>query len=310
MLSRNKEIPFSKLDCYVVLKTLGKGITSKVKLIQEPASKILYAAKMFKIDKKDTHTREHVFTEIECLNRISHKYVIKYINYCEVGIYRKKNKTSYRCQFILMEYCINGEFYELINEGGSLDMDLCRFYFRQLIEALEACHRVGVYHGDLKLENLLLDSEFNLKLIDFGSSNYINLKDAMGIRGTEKYMPPEIRLNLEYDPEKVDVFGAGVILFTMFAGTPPFNYADVSDKFYRCLIGEETSKLFWRYYQKKHENKNFTVDLISLIEKMLAYSPQDRPSIDDIKKNTWFNLNVPAKEEVIRMISYLKFNTP
>ncbi|CAG9312738.1 unnamed protein product [Blepharisma stoltei] len=308
MLSRETEMLFSRLDCYDVLKTLGKGATSKVKLLQEPTSRILYAAKIFKYSQDDIGLRDQVYTEIECLNRISHKRVIKYFNYCEGGVYRKKNQTSYRCLYILMEYCINGEFYDLINDYGSLDTYLCRFYFRQLIEALEACHRVGVYHGDIKLENLLLDSEFNLKLIDFGSSNYKNLKDLFSIRGTENYMPPEIRQNSRYDPEKVDVFEAGVLLFIMFVGVPPFNFADISDNFYRCLIGEETSKIFWRYHQKKRENKIFTTEFTNLIERMLAFNPGDRPSITDIKEDVWFNAEVPNKEEIVRMIAYLKTN--
>ena len=87
-------------------------------------------------------------------------------------------------------------------------------------------HENGVFHRDLKFENILLSGTLELKIADFGLS--INISDMKGKEttsqqvGTKKFMPPEVVAREEYVPAKFDIFSAGVILFTLYSGFPPF----------------------------------------------------------------------------------------
>lgn len=96
-------------------------------------------------------------------------------------------------------------------------------------------HSRGVSHRDLKLENLLLDSDFNLKICDFGLATSGNLAGEKC--GTENYMAPEVReLKALYNPAAADSFSAAVILFVMITQNFPFGSADaVNDSFYNLI---------------------------------------------------------------------------
>ena len=90
---------------------------------------------------------------------------------------------------------------------------MARTYFKQIINGLEACHNAGVAHRDIKPQNLLLDSRFNIKLTDFGLSKVFE-SDADAIMkttyvGTRGYQAPELLLDQPYDLA-CDVFSMGL----------------------------------------------------------------------------------------------------
>jgi serine/threonine protein kinase len=80
---------------------------------------------------------------------------------------------------VIMEYASGGELFAYVQQSGRLTEDASRFFFQQLITAVEYCHNSGVYHRDLKLENALIDISSGtipyLKLCDFGFSKVIRL---------------------------------------------------------------------------------------------------------------------------------------
>ena len=107
--------------------------------------------------------------------------------------------------------------------------DLTRYYFKQLVEAVEYLHSQNLVHRDLKMENLLMDENFNLKINDFGfqktTQQQIGEKIICTTQiGTEAYQAPETRSRKEiviYDGKKVDIFNIGVILFSMVLRANP-----------------------------------------------------------------------------------------
>ena len=87
----------------------------------------------------------------------------------------------------------------------------------------------NVVHRDIKLENILLDNQMNLKLADFGFATNKNINKLTTFRGTQSYMAPEIRESKEYDGRQTDIFSLGVVLFTIVVGYFPFSKAEMND---------------------------------------------------------------------------------
>ena len=101
-------------------------------------------------------------------------------------------------------------------------------------------HSQGVCHRDLKLENLVLDSNFNLKLTDFGLACKLTTGfcDGSDKVGTLQYMAPEVILEHRYKPEVADLFSIGVIIFMLFTGKAPFEHASTKDKWYKAMVNQ------------------------------------------------------------------------
>ena len=150
-------------------------------------------------------------------------------------------------------------------------------------------HAKGYAHRDIKPENILLARDFALKLADFGFSCLIAGKDKSGILhtklGTEGYMAPEIPTK-NYEGTKTDVFAAGVILFIMYAGNPPFEKAAANDPYYK-LIKDKNYAVFWKAHSRRRPVNYFTENFRDLFVRMVAYNANDRPLIEEIASHPW-----------------------
>lgn len=87
------------------------------------------------------------------------------------------------------------------------------YFFSQLLDVLEYMHRKNVVHRDIKPENILVTDHLQLKLADFGFTNFGNIHKLRSYCGTRTYMAPEIKNGQVYDGRKTDIFSIGVILF-------------------------------------------------------------------------------------------------
>ncbi|CAG9318615.1 unnamed protein product [Blepharisma stoltei] len=278
---------YSHLDDYIIIRTLGRGITAKVKLVQNSKTQLLYAAKIIKThtEASSSRLREALLNEVNSLSRIQHPNVVTIVSASTSGVYVKKNEGGiYECMYIVEELCINGELFDIINRTGAFNENVARFYFHQLIAGLECCHNSGITHRDLKAENILFDPNFNLKISDFGFSASILGRDGfLKTKGkNELYMAPEMLTSQPYQGPGVDIFAAGVILFIMTSKDPPFQRAVASDPHYKHLIRKE--QRFWQLH-KKHQ---YSDELKSLLEGMLAYNPIERFTLLEIKCHPWF----------------------
>lgn len=108
------------------------------------------------------------------------------------------------------------------------------------MDGLAHIHAQGVSHRDIKAENILLNRSFRTKLADFGFSCLSEGRDGSGFLrtalGTEGYRAPEVS-GKHYRGEKADVFSLGVVLYVMYAGSPPFEKADARDYYYKMHVG-------------------------------------------------------------------------
>ena len=151
-------------------------------------------------------------------------------------------------------------------------------------------HSNNICHRDLKLENLMLDAKYNLKMLDFGFSTRVSGKDGTGLLssylGTELYMAPEISQGIKYKGEEVDLFAMGVLLFIIYAGNPPFKKPIMSDPLYKMIASKSNDK-FWAFHDKHKPSGYFCDDFKNLINSMLALMPNERLKLDGIINHPW-----------------------
>jgi MAP/microtubule affinity-regulating kinase len=200
-------------DKYRLGKVLGEGANAVVRLL-EPRSNTTaphLAIKQFK-EKLNWPTAK---MEARILRELNHKNVIRIDK-----LYRKGDKV-----YLILEYFDAPNLSEVIRQrkGHCFDEATVCKIIKQLVEALAHCHQRGIYHLDVKPENILVDTNWKIKLIDFAFS--VKMIDNSKIKkycGTPSYMAPEILKKESYYPQKADSWSVGIVAFRLFTGKAPF----------------------------------------------------------------------------------------
>ncbi|KAF0916581.1 hypothetical protein E2562_007656 [Oryza meyeriana var. granulata] len=259
------------MERYELGRLLGKGTFGKVHYARNLQSNQCVAIKM--MDKQQVlkvGLSEQIRREITTMRLVAHKNIVQLHE-----VMATKNKI-----YFVMEYVKGGELFEKVEKRGKLTEGVAHKYFQQLISAVDYCHSRGVYHRDLKLENLLLDENENLKVSDFGLSALSESKRQDGLLhttcGTPAYVAPEVISKIGYDGGKSDIWSCGVILFVLVAGYLPFQGPNLIEMYRKTQHGEfRCPSWFSRKLQK-------------LLYKIMDPNPSTRISIQKIKESTWF----------------------
>ncbi|CAH8389332.1 unnamed protein product [Eruca vesicaria subsp. sativa] len=258
------------MDKYDLGKLLGQGSFAKVYLArnintcENVAIKVIDKEKIVK-----SGLAAHIKREISILRRVRHPYIVHLHE-----VMATKTKI-----YIVMEFVRGGDLFEKVSKGR-LREGVARRYFQQLISSVSFCHSRGVYHRDLKLENLLLDDEGNLKVSDFGLSVVSEQLRQDGICqtfcGTPAYLAPEVFTRRGYDAAKADVWSCGVILFVLMAGYLPFDDKNVMVMYKKIQRGQFRCP------------KWFSPELTRLMGQILDTNPDTRITIQEIMEHRWF----------------------
>ena len=297
----------SQLGPYKLLRTLGTGANSKVKLAEHKDNGQRFAVKILKKGdpRLDSEFLRLVQTEVETMTHLNHPNIVNMRDYAPEVMVEKSDGRKYPVMCVVLELATGGELFDYVATGGAFNERICRFYFRQLLDGLNYVHNKGVTHRDLKPENLLYDEKFNLKIADFGFAAPISGRDGSGYcrtkLGTESYMAPEIHAKRPYSGASVDIFATAIILFIMFTQHPPFTRAEPSDPFYRLLCANRAD-LFWKAHSKnKPGNLEFFPETLrNLITAMLQFDPAARPTMADIISHPWVTKDDVATLEEIQ----------
>lgn len=124
----------------------------------------------------------------------------------------------------VMEVCGGGDLLTYVRRRRKLKEDYAKFLFGQIIKGLQYVHSKGVLHRDIKLDNILLTSEGDVKICDFGVSKLVQNKNHTQTEqcGTPAYIAPEVFRGKGYKGFQSDIWSAGVVLYAMLYGTVPF----------------------------------------------------------------------------------------
>ncbi|RIA05414.1 hypothetical protein BRARA_K00298 [Brassica rapa] len=203
-------------DLYTLSRKLGQGQFGTTYLCTELTTSVDYACKSISkrklISKEDV---EDVRREIQIMHHLAgHGNIVTIKGAYEDFLY----------VHIVMELCAGGELFDRIIQRGHYSERKAAELTKIIVGVVEACHSLGVMHRDLKPENFLLvnkDDDFSLKAIDFGLSDFFKPGQIFtDVVGSPYYVAPEVLLK-RYGPE-ADVWTAGVILYILLSGVPPF----------------------------------------------------------------------------------------
>jgi serine/threonine protein kinase len=105
----------------------------------------------------------------------------------------------------------------------NVNEELVKMFFKQIAEGLHHCHSNKIIHRDIKLNNILLDEGFTVKICDFGISKIVKKGEILKEQcGTPAYMSPEMILHQGYRGFSCDIWSLGILLYFLFIGTFPF----------------------------------------------------------------------------------------
>ncbi|XP_043860452.1 NUAK family SNF1-like kinase 2 [Dromiciops gliroides] len=262
---------------YEFLETLGKGTYGKVQKARERSGRLV-AIKSIRKDKiKDEQDLLHIRREIEIMSSLNHPHIITIHE-----VFENNNKIV-----IVMEYASRGDLYDYISERQRLSEQEARHFFRQIVSAVYYCHKNGIVHRDLKLENILLDANDNIKIADFGLSNlYHQDKLLQTFCGSPLYASPEIVNGKPYMGPEVDSWSLGVLLYILVHGMMPFD-------------GQDFKTLVKQISNGEYREPTKPSDACGLIRWLLMVNPTRRATLEDVASHWWVNWGyaMPIREQ-------------
>lgn len=206
------------INNYKLIVKVGRGAFSVVfKGIHIPTEKYVSIKIISKKSFSNELYNKIVLNEIEIHRNLNHPLITKFYESFEDELYT----------YISTEYVENGTVLSYVNRFGELPEDLAKHFFVQLIIALRYLHNVpanGIYHCDIKPENVLIDEYYNIRLIDFGLSHRIptDTTKKIDIRSSLNYIPPEIIKKNGFHRAS-DVWCCGIFLSSILNGCLPFS---------------------------------------------------------------------------------------
>ncbi|ESO12197.1 hypothetical protein HELRODRAFT_62924, partial [Helobdella robusta] len=301
---------------YRLLRTLGKGTYAKVKLAEHWPTGIEVAVKI--IDKQRTRPSdlEKIYREIKIHKFLKHPNIVQIYEVIETANHI----------FIVLELAKRGcEIFDYIVSKKRLTETDARDKFRQLLSAVAYLHTNKIVHRDLKVENLLLDGDNNIKLCDFGFCNYYDASSFLDtFCGSPPYAAPELFKGEKYIGPEVDVWSLGVILFTLLTGSLPFDGKTLPELKQKVLQGtfkspdyvSVRSELFLRKFLKRNPNDRLHLEQAlrdDWVSMGYSCAPTYRPTSATLDVNQtvlerMIGMGFPGTE-IIESIENKKFNS-
>jgi len=251
------------------------------------------------IESKKQETIHSMKVEIEAYETVRHPNISKFQGYCEDGILKIENSGETRISYFVMEDNHGISLFDYIKETTPFSEFQARYYFKQLMNVLQHFHKANFIHRDIKLDNILIDDAYNLRLIDFGLSCKVDSsKVVTGILGTKGFVAPELFSCRPVLGPPTDIFSSGVSLLLMIVACQVFTHQDNINEDSDYLTFLKSNQAFWKKYSRsKKISKNFK----DLINQMLDPNPSKRITINEILIHPWMTSeSVPSYSEIVK----------
>ncbi|XP_059835714.1 serine/threonine-protein kinase PLK1 [Hypanus sabinus] len=247
---------------------LGKGGFAKCYEISDMDSGEVFAGKIVsKTLLMKPHQREKMSMEISIHKSLQHSNVVAFH-----GFFEDDNFV-----YVVLELCRRRSLLELHKRRKAVTEPEARYYLKQTILGTQYLHNNQVIHRDLKLGNLFLNDDMEVKIGDFGLATTVQYEGERKktLCGTPNYIAPEV-IGKKGHSFEVDVWSLGCIMYTLLVGKPPFETSCLKETYMRIKRNE--------YNIPKHVNPVAA----NLIQKMLRSDPSARPNIHELLNDEFF----------------------
>ncbi|KAI8987926.1 kinase-like domain-containing protein [Mycotypha africana] len=192
--------------------------------------------------------------------------------------------TSSVRQFVRRTSC---DLFECIEQHKQFEEPLAKYIFKQVVDCVAYLEYVGLCHRDIKDENIVIDKDYKVKLIDFGSAVLLP-KEYTDARhyftrfyGTLSFASPEILLSQPYKAEPAEIWSLGILLFTLIFGEIPF--PDTQSALRGCMIQPRSAST-----ASPPLVETISLECQHLIQLLLQRDPEKRPTIHQVLNHPWF----------------------
>ena len=268
---------------YKAITKLGTGSFATVWEVENVHTGVHYAMKIIPhiTDAKDLNSEERLKNELTANKIAHHPNVAEFIECIE------DEKNTY----LVFELCSNGTLGDLLNRLGQIPEDELRSYFIETAKGLRYLHEeANIIHRDIKIDNIMFNSNNTIKIIDFGLSvkfNPIKNEKFSKVCGSPKYVPPEMFFGEEYDAG-IDIWALGVVLFYCASGYFPFESYQLQKLSYKIMFEEPIYPL------------GISDDLIELLKGMLEKGPDERITWEGIFNHPWVKKGLNQKQKILK----------
>ena len=257
---------------FILGKKIGQGTFATVRLATHIKTNEIVAIKILEKEKMKEIDKIRSNREIKILKKMRHRNIVHLYN----------DINTEKLIYLIMEYVKGKELLTYINEKNKLNENESCYYFQQIISGIEYLEKLKIVHRDIKLENIIIEDNKNIKILDFGLSNFYQKNNILySSCGSLCYASPEMVEGKKYSGSCVDIWSSGIVLFAMLCGYLPFTDSNEQKLFKKIVEG----KLYFPHFLSEQAK--------DLLNKVLTKDPLKRITINKIKKHPWFNLNNP-----------------
>ena len=284
--------PETKINFYLYGRQIGKGAFGKVNLGLNVLTGRVVAIKSFKktTEEKFSSNIKKILYETNLMKRFNHPNITKILEVFHDEGY----------MLIIMEYINGGNLFSFVKKRRKLSEKIAKFLFRQIILGIKHIHSQNIVHRDIKLENIIIDLNNNVKICDFGIGKILKSPEELLYDkcGTPMYMAPEIFLcnkTTGYKGFPVDIWASGITLYIMLTGTLPFkinnkNNDELSLKHIKNKYNTNLQSQIINYNPKKIEF--ISDEANNLLNGLLFKDPEKRLTCEEILNHPWLkNIN-------------------
>ena len=287
----HKKYPETNLNFYKYGRLIGQGAFGKVNLGLNVLTGRVVAIKSFNKSNLNSNSEnmKKILYETNLMKKLNHPNITKILELFEEKEYI----------LIIMEYINGGNLFSFLKKHRKVSEKNAKLLFKQIILGIKYMHDQNIVHRDIKLENILIDLNNNIKICDFGIGRVLSSPDQSLFDqcGTPMYIAPEILLCSKekgYKGFPVDIWSSGIVLYILLSGTLPFSFKNSSSSLNssnESQIDEDNNNSEDLQYsiinKEPKEIENISEEGKDLLNKLLEKNPEKRITIEEILQHPW-----------------------